>query len=96
MLRSRSQRNLLRSGDVSSSDLLLRVFRRSPFRKTQFYHGLLGAPEVFLPLRGNNAPWPNAHVSMRIPKYKLETVTDPAKPFDAVYFIDTMKPATLI
>ena len=49
----------------------------------------LGAPEVFLPL-------PTGRVSMRIPKYKVETVANPAKAFDAVYFIDTMKPATLI
>jgi erythromycin esterase-like protein len=56
----------------------------------------LGAPEVFLPLRGDNAPLPAAHVSMRIPKYEVETVANPAKPFDALYFIDTMKPATLI
>ena len=56
----------------------------------------LGAPAVFLPLRGDNAPLPTAHVSMRIPKYKVETVANPAKPFDALYFIDTMKPATLI
>ncbi len=33
---------------------------------------------------------------MRIPKYKVETVANPARPFDAIYFIDTMKPATLI
>jgi erythromycin esterase len=49
----------------------------------------LGAPEVFLPL-------PAASVSMRIPKYKVETVAKPATAFDAIYFIDTMKPATLI
>jgi erythromycin esterase-like protein len=58
----------------------------------------LGAPEAFLPLRGNSAspsvlPGP---VSMRLPKYKVETVANPAQPFDALYFIDTMKPATLI
>jgi len=58
----------------------------------------LGAPEVFLPLRSNNAlrPLLPAAVSMRLPKYKVETVANPAKPFDALYFIDTMKPATLI
>ena len=56
----------------------------------------LGAPEVFLPLRGDIASFPGASVSMRIPKYKVETVANPAKPFDAIYFIDTMKPATLI
>ncbi len=52
----------------------------------------LGAPEVFLPLRSLQA----TTVSIRIPKYKAETIADSAKPFDAVYFIDTMKPATLI
>jgi hypothetical protein len=51
----------------------------------------LGAPEMFLPLRDAPAP-----VSMRIPKYKVETVAEPSKPFDALYFIDTMGPATLI
>jgi erythromycin esterase len=51
----------------------------------------LGASEVFLPLRGNTAA-----LSMRIPKYKMETVANPAQPFDAIYFIDTMKPATLM
>jgi len=58
----------------------------------------LGAPQVLLPLRGNSAlpSLPAAPVSMRIPKYKLETVANPAQPFDALYFIDTMKPATLI
>jgi erythromycin esterase len=58
----------------------------------------LGAPEVFLPLRSNNAlaSLPAAPVSMRLPKYKVETIANPAKPFDALYFIDTMKPATLI
>lgn len=39
---------------------------------------------------------PAAPVLMRLPKYKAETVADPAQPFDALYFIDTMKPATLI
>jgi hypothetical protein len=33
---------------------------------------------------------------MRLPKYKVETIASPARPFDALYFIDTMKPATLI
>jgi len=33
---------------------------------------------------------------MRLPKYKVETVANPAQPFDALYFIDMMKPATLI
>ncbi len=58
----------------------------------------LGAPEVFLPLRGKSAlpSLPAGSVSMRIPKYKVETVANPAQPFDALYFIDTMKPATLI
>lgn len=56
----------------------------------------LGAPEVFLPLRGYNASLPTTPVLMRIPKYKVETVANPAQPFDALYFIDTMKPATLI
>ncbi len=49
----------------------------------------LGAPQAFLPL-------PAVPVSMRIPKYKVETVANPATAFDAIYFIDTMKPATLI
>jgi erythromycin esterase len=51
----------------------------------------LGAPQAFLPLRGNSTP-----VSMRIPKYKVETVANPAQAFDALYFIDTMQPATLL
>jgi hypothetical protein len=33
---------------------------------------------------------------MRIPKYKVETVATPSQPYDAVYFIDTMRPATLV
>lgn len=58
----------------------------------------LGAPEVFLPLRGNTAvrSLPVASVSMRIPKYEVETVANPAQAFDALYFIDTMEPATSI
>ena len=58
----------------------------------------LGAPEVFLPLHSNNGlrTLPAATVSMRIPKYEVETVTNPAQHFDALYFIDTMEPATLI
>jgi hypothetical protein len=58
----------------------------------------LGAPEVFLPLPSNNASGslPVAPVSMRIPKYEVETLANAAKPFDALYFIDAMKPATLI
>ena len=56
----------------------------------------LGAPELFLPLRDAAASFPAHPVSMRIPKYKVETVANPARPFDAIYFIDTMKPATLI
>jgi hypothetical protein len=39
---------------------------------------------------------PAAPVLMRLPKYKVETVANPAQPFDALCFIDTMKPATLI
>lgn len=55
----------------------------------------LGAPEVFLALRGSRGlPAFSAPISMRIPKYKVETVANPARPFDALYFIDTMKPAT--
>ena len=65
------------------------------------YLGLLaiiGAAEVLLPLHSNRsshsvAPGP---VSMRIPKWKVETIENAAQPFDALYFIDTMKPATLI
>ena len=58
----------------------------------------LGAPEVFLPLRGSHGlrSLSAAPLSMRIPKYKVETVANPARPFDALYFIDVMKPATLI
>jgi erythromycin esterase len=58
----------------------------------------LGAPEVFLPLRSNSASLllPAGPVSMRIPKYRVETIPDPEQPFDALYFIDTMKPATLL
>jgi erythromycin esterase-like protein len=58
----------------------------------------LGAPEVFLSLRGSRGlrSLSAAPVSMRIPKYKVETVANPARPFDALYFIDAMKPATLI
>jgi hypothetical protein len=33
---------------------------------------------------------------MRIPKYKSEIVANPAQPWDALYFIDMMEPATLI
>jgi erythromycin esterase len=58
----------------------------------------LAAPEVFLPLRGRAARsrLPVASVSLRIPKYEVETVANPAQPFDALYFIDTMQPATAI
>jgi len=47
----------------------------------------LGAAEVFVPLRGNNASGslPAQVISIRIPKYKTEMIA-----------IDTMKPATLI
>jgi hypothetical protein len=33
---------------------------------------------------------------MRIPKYEADIVANPAQPFDALYFIDRMDPATLI
>ena len=33
------------------------------------------------------------HITARDPE---QTVANPAQPFDALYFIDTMKPATLI
>jgi erythromycin esterase len=58
----------------------------------------LGAPEAFLPLRGNSMTpsLPAGPVSMRIPKYKIETVANPAQAFDGLYFIDTMQPATSI
>jgi erythromycin esterase len=58
----------------------------------------LGAPEAFLALGGSSGlgSVSAAPLSMRIPKYKVETVANPARPFDALYFIDTMKPATLI
>jgi len=57
-----------------------------------------GAGEVLLPLHckrssGSTLPGP---VSMRIPKWKVETLENAAQPFDALYFIDTMRPATLI
>jgi erythromycin esterase len=52
----------------------------------------LGAPEVFLPLRS----LPVAPISMRISKYKVEAVVNPAQAYDALFFIDTMKPATSI
>ena len=52
----------------------------------------LRAPEVFLPLRS----LPAAPIPMRIPKYKVEAVVNPARAYDALYFIDTMKPATSI
>lgn len=52
----------------------------------------LGAPEAFLPLRDSRLPVTS--VAMRVPKYKTETVVNPAQVFDALYFIDTMKPAT--
>jgi len=55
----------------------------------------LGAPEVFLPLRGSGG-LPGARLSMHIPKYKTEIVANPTRFFDAIYFIDTMEPATLI
>jgi erythromycin esterase-like protein len=57
----------------------------------------LGAPEVFLALRGSHGlrSLSAAPLSMRIPKYKVEIVANPARPFDALYFIDAMKPATL-
>jgi erythromycin esterase-like protein len=55
----------------------------------------LGAPEVFVPLRGSRGLRSfSAPLSMRIPKYKVETIANPARAFDALYFIDTMKPAT--
>jgi erythromycin esterase-like protein len=58
----------------------------------------LGAPEAVLPLRAGRAsrPMPGGPVSMRIPKYKVETVANPAQPFDAIYFIDAMRPATAV
>lgn len=58
----------------------------------------LGAAEAFLPLRGasGSRSLPATPISMRIPKYKVETITNAAQPFDALYFIDTMKPATVI
>jgi erythromycin esterase len=55
----------------------------------------LDAPQVFLPLRGLTRSVSAGGLSMRIPKYKVETVAIPAQPFDALYFIDTVKPATL-
>ena len=57
----------------------------------------LGTPEAFLPFRARSRKMalPAGAVSMRIPKYKVETVADPAQPYDAIYFIDTMQPATL-
>jgi erythromycin esterase len=52
----------------------------------------LGAPEAFLPLRHSRLPVTS--VAMRVPKYKTETVANPAQVFDALHFIDLMKPAT--
>jgi hypothetical protein len=54
--------------------------------------------EVCLPLRGNAASrsLPVASVSMQFKKYEVETVANPAQPFDALYFVDTIEPATLI
>jgi erythromycin esterase len=54
----------------------------------------LGAAEVFLPLKTKARP--GGAVSMRIPKYELETVANPGQAFDAVYFIDQMKPVTAV
>lgn len=58
----------------------------------------LGAPQAFLPLRtrSGRAVLPAGAIAMRIPKYKVETVATPSQPYDAVYFIDTMQPATLV
>lgn len=58
----------------------------------------LGTPEALLPLRGyrSSRPLPEGGLSMRIPKYKVERIARPDQPFDALYFIDTMKPATLL
>ena len=58
----------------------------------------MGVPEVLLPLHtaGGLRSLPGTTVSMRIPKYKTEVIPNSALPFDALYFIDTMKPATLI
>lgn len=58
----------------------------------------LGAAEVLLPLHSNRSSHslPPGPVSMRVPKWKVENVENAAQPFDALYFIDTMKPATLI
>jgi len=66
----------------------------APGRLEDLLHRL-GASELFLPLRGFTAvrPLPRC-VSMRIPQYEIETVANPAQPFDALYFIDTMEPAT--
>jgi len=57
----------------------------------------LRVAEAILPLRGA-AGWRRSlapSLAMRIPKYETETIVNPAQPFDAVYFIDKMKPATL-
>jgi len=58
----------------------------------------LGFAEAFLPLRPGNGGkrCPVSPVEMRIPKFKEESVEDPAQAFDALYFIDTMTPATSI
>jgi erythromycin esterase len=54
----------------------------------------LGAPEAFLPLA--KVTLPVTSVAMRIPKYKTETITNPAQAFNALFFIDAMTPATLV
>lgn len=54
--------------------------------------------ESFVPLRPVNRGkgCPVSPVQMRIPKFKEESVEHPAQAFDALYFIDTMTPATSI
>ena len=58
----------------------------------------LGFSEAFLPLRAGKTgkAIPVSPVLMRIPKYKAESIASPAQAFDAIYFIDTMTPASPI
>lgn len=57
-----------------------------------------GVSEAILPLHGI----PSSHsllpapVLMRIPKWKVEAIEDASQPYNAIYFIDTMTPATVI
>ena len=59
----------------------------------------LGRPFLFLDLRAirDDAGHPlRSSGSMRIPKYLANDLPDMTKPFDAVFYIDRMAPATRI